>query len=231
MILNDLLNNHRLGESLLDALGHDGLGSAVKQLLLAVAERVGNHVTGSVSDAGVRLPVVVAGPLLARTEVAVSLLVHFFSFAPLLHGACSRVEDILGVGGGMRGHTEAMVLLGGDLLGPLVATLVRLAEGLAHGRGILTLLSVIEFVSESIQVLGLDDHVDGVSTHGLLAESVGLGEIGLANLKAGMHHDLTRIHVVGLTELADVRGSSEVSSGLVAVGVLADGHVGVVAAS
>ena len=46
LVLHNFLHDDRLGEGLLDPLGHDRLGGTVKQLLLTVTERMGLNVTG-----------------------------------------------------------------------------------------------------------------------------------------------------------------------------------------
>lgn len=121
---------------------------------------------GSISDARVGRPVVVASPLLAGTEVTVRALIHFLCLVLLLHGASRWVEDILGrntIAGWYTKCVLALRLLLCYLLWPLVTTLVALTKWLTNGGGILTFLDVIEFVSKTIQILSFNHDIDWVS--------------------------------------------------------------------
>ena len=230
LILDDLLNDDSLGEGLVDALGHDGLSRTVEQSLLAVTESVGLDIARSSSDAVVGLPVVVSGPLLARAEVTVRLLVHLLRFALFLVGALVRVEDILSVHGDTSGNTVGVLGLL-DLFGQVVASLVGLTERFTHGTRILAFLRVVEFVSQAIKVLSLDHNINWVGALSLTAESVALWQIGLSLLKARVHHDLAGSHVVGLSVLLGVGRCSEIAPSFVAVLILTDRHIGIVATS
>ena len=132
LIFDDFLNDHGLGEGLVDSLGHYGLSRSVKQLLLAITEGVGLNTSVQLCNALVGLPVVVARALLARCEVSMGALVHLLSFISFFIRALGRVEYVLGIHGGTSWHTESVVLVLG-LLGPVVAALVALTEGLANG--------------------------------------------------------------------------------------------------
>ena len=230
LVFHDFLNDHRLRESLFDALGHDGLGSAVEQLLLSVAESVRLNVAVQLADAVIGLPIVIACALLTRAEIAVRALIHLGSFLLLLIRALVGVKHVLGVSRGTGGHTKRVISLL-CLLGPVVATLEALAERLAHGRSVLALLGVIESIGESIQVLSLDHNVDGVSSLSLATVRVALGQVGLTFLQAGVDHNLTGSIVVDLAVLPDVGRRASVASALVTVHFLSDGHVSVVTTS
>ena len=118
---------------------------------------------GTISDARVSLPVVVTSPLFAGTKVTVRALIHFLSLVFLLHGASRWVEDILSRDTIAGLYAECVLaLLLGYLLWPLVTTLVALTKGLTNGGGILTFLDVIEFVSETIQILSFNHDIDWV---------------------------------------------------------------------
>ena len=106
LVLNDLLHDDRLGEGLLDPLGHDRLGGAVEQLLLAVTERMRLHVTSCVGDSRICRPVVVTRSLLPRAEVTVRSLVHFGGFIFFFHRAARWIEHVLCVHTDACGHTE-----------------------------------------------------------------------------------------------------------------------------
>ena len=134
LVFNNFLHDDRLGESLLDPLGHDGLGSTVKQFLLAITERMGLNVTSCLGNARICLPVVVTCSLLSRAEVAVRSLVHFGSFIFFFHCSACWVENIL------CRHTDSgryakRVLVAPllDLIRPLINSLVALSERLSNG--------------------------------------------------------------------------------------------------
>jgi len=134
LIFDDLLNDHRLGEGLLNSLRHDRLSSSIQQLLLTVTERMCLNVTRSFSNTRVSLPVVVTSSLLARAKVTVRLLVHFGGFTFFFHRATLRVEDVLGRHANAGGNTEFVgSILLGNLLRPLVTSLVADAERLSNG--------------------------------------------------------------------------------------------------
>ena len=118
-----------------------------------------------------------------------------------------------------------------DLVRPLIDSLIALAERLANGRGIFALLRIIEFISETIQILSLNHYIDGISSLGFAAKGVPVAiNLRLAFLKTWMNHDLSRFHIVGLPVLANVGRSTDVASDFISIQVLTDGHVGVVAA-
>ena len=90
-------------------------------------------------------------------------LIHFLCLVFLLHGASRWVEDILSRDTIAGLYAECVLaLLLGYLLWPLVTTLVALTKGLTNGGGILTFLDVIEFVSETIQILSFNHDIDWV---------------------------------------------------------------------
>ena len=117
------------------------------------------------------------------------------------------------------------------LLGPLVTTLVALTEGLTNGGGILTFFDVIKFVSESIQILSLNHDIDWVSLDGGTSEVVTFRQVGLTFLKAGMDHDLTWFHIVCLSELSSVRWCAHITTTLISVHFLSNGHISVMTTS
>lgn len=118
-----------------------------------------------------------------------------------------------------------------DLVRPLIDSLIAQAEGLANGRGIFALLRIIEFISETIQILSLNHYIDGIGSLGFAAKGVPVAiNLRLAFLKTWMDHDLSRVHIVGLPVLANVGRSTDVASDFISIHVLTDGHVSVVAA-
>ena len=118
-----------------------------------------------------------------------------------------------------------------DLVRPLIDSLIALAERLANGRRIFALLRIIEFISETIQILSLNHYIDGIGSLGFAAKGVPVAiNLRLAFLKTWMNHDLSRFHIVGLPVLANVGRSTDVASDFISIHVLTDGHVGVVAA-
>ena len=120
------------------------------------------------------------------------------------------------------------VILG--LLGPIVTSLVALAKRFTDGRSILAFFSVVEFVSETIQILCLNNDINGVCTHCFATERVANGMSWLAFLKAWVDHNLAWFIVVSLSKLLNVGRSAQVATTLVAVDVSPDGHISVVAA-
>lgn len=232
LVLDDLLDNNGLGETLIDSLGHDGLSGSVKKLLFAVAESMSLHVTGGIRNPRVGLPVVVASALLSRSEVTMSTLVHLGSFASLLHRSTLWVKDILGIHAVASCDTvRVLVATILHLLRPVVSSLIANTKRLSHCGCVLALFSIVEFICESIQILSFNHHIDGVSTVSLASESVLQGQSWLTFLQTRVYHDLSWLHVVGLTVLSGVRGSSEVTTNFVSVHLCSDGHVGVVATS
>jgi hypothetical protein len=221
LVLNDFLNDDSFREGLFDTLGHDRFGSSVKEFLLTVAEWVSLHVSSGAGYARVCLPVVVTGLLFTGAKIAVRLLVHHGSVAFFFQRSSGGVKDVLSRHGVTSGDTEGVVLLY-HLLGPLVSTLVALAKRLTHGGGILSFLGVIETISKTIQVLSLNHDIDGIGTLSRAAISVSLWHVRLTLLKTGMHHNLTRCHIVCLTVLTDVGGSAEVASSLKSINVRTD---------
>ena len=200
--------------------------------MLTVAEGVCLDRAGSISDARVGLPVVVASPLLAGTKVTVRALIHFLCLVFLLHGASRWVEDILSRDTIAGLYAECVLaLLLGYLLWPLVTTLVALTERLTNGGGILTFLDVIEFVSETIQILSFNHDIDWVCCLSGTSEVVTLRQARLTLLEARMDHDLTWVHIVGLSELSDVRWCAHITTILISVHFLSDGHISVMATS
>ena len=228
LVLNNFLNNHGLWERFFDALGHNGLGCTVKQLLLAVTEGVSLDVAIELVDAAVGSPIIVATALLTRSKVSMSALVHFGSFCLFFIRTLGRVQHVLGIQRGTGRDTESVVLTLG-LGRPLIATLIALAERLADCRGILGFFRVIEFISETIQILSFDHYINRVGCLSLAAKVVALGEVGLAFLETRVDHDLTRLIVVGLSVLANMRRSSSVTPAFIAVHLLSNGHVSIVA--
>ena len=120
------------------------------------------------------------------------------------------------------------VILG--LLGPVVTSLVALAKRFTHGRSILAFFSVVEFISETIQILCLNNDINRVCTHCFAAERVANGVSRLTLLKTWVNHNLAWGIVVSLSELLNVGRSAQVATTLVAVDVSPDGHISVVAA-
>jgi len=116
------------------------------------------------------------------------------------------------------------------LLGPVVTSLVALPKRFTHRRSILAFFGVVEFVSETIQILSLNNDVNGICTLSFAAERPANGVSWLALLKTWMDHDLAWAIVVSLSELLDVGRSAQVATTLVAVDVSPDGHISVVAA-
>ena len=154
LILNNFLNDDGLWESFFDSLGHDGLCSSVKQLLFTVAERMSLDVTCSISNTGVCLPIVVTSSLLTWAEITVSFLVHFGGFTFFFHRSTIGVKYILGRHADSRGNTVRVLLSClSNLLGPVVTSLIAHTKRFTDSRCILTLLSIIEFISEAIQIL------------------------------------------------------------------------------
>ena len=106
LVLHNFLHDDRLGEGLLDPLGHDRLGGTVKQLLLTVTEWMSLNVTSCVGNSRICLPVVVSCPLLTRAKVTVRSLVHFGGFIFFFHGAARWIEHILCIHTDACGYTE-----------------------------------------------------------------------------------------------------------------------------
>lgn len=181
-------------------------------------------------DAIVGLPVVVSRPLLARSEVSVRLLVHFRRFSFFFVRALVGVKDILRVHRDASSNTIGVLRLH-DLLGQVVATLIGLTERFTNCTRVLAFLCIVEFISKTIQVLSLDHNVDWVGSLSLTAEGVALWQIGLSLLEARVHHNLPRSHVVSLPVLLGVGRCSEIASGLVAVLILTNRHISIVATS
>lgn len=97
LILDNFLNDHCLGEALLNALGHDRFGSTVEQLLLTISESMRLYIALDLSDTAIGLPVVVTSALLAWLEVTVRALVHLGRFTFFFVTALIRVKDVFSI--------------------------------------------------------------------------------------------------------------------------------------
>lgn len=220
-IFNDFLNNHSLGVGLLDSLMVDSLGGAIEQALLSEAEAVR---FGLALDNGVAGPVVLADALLARVVVAVGAFVHFGVGCIFVSSAASREQDVLGLDAVLGGETKSSLAVFSSLR-PLVIPGVAFAEGLSLDRVVLALHGVVEFVSETRKVLGLD-YLSNVVTHVLgFAVGVILGQVLFVFLHAGVHLDQAWLNVRELAVLADVRRSARVAWLLVREQILTDAVV------
>lgn len=188
---------------------------------------MGLDIASGLSYTRVCLPIVVTRALLTGAKITVSLLIHFSRFTFFFVGTLRRVKDIFGIQTVASWHAEGMVWLL-RLLRPVVASLIAHTEGLANGRCVLTLLSIVELISESIQILSLDHLADLLRLQCLAAIGMLFGEVRLALLKAWMNHDLTGIHIVDLPVLLSVGRRSKVASTLHTVHLLSDRHVRIV---
>lgn len=138
----------------------------------------------------VGVPNVVASTLLARTPVAVSLLVHLLDLFTLFETATHRINRVLSlVRNWLVLNSESNTL---SVLRPIVGTAVTLAERLTRVRSILVLLRLLEVGSQANLVLSFDDFLDRVTELSFLAENVGSGEVRLTYLQTRMNDDLAR---------------------------------------
>lgn len=164
LVLNGFLDDDRLWEVLLWSLIMDGHGSAVEHLLLAETETV---------LAWVEVPVILPLFLLAWVEVAVGSLVHVVELGVVVSWISFRIEDFLGVHQALCVHSEGVGALVVDLFfGPVVTSLVALAERLSDVGSVLAFHDVIELVLHAPHVLGLNHFVHVLRGVGLLTVGV-----------------------------------------------------------
>ena len=166
LILNDLLDDHCLGELLLVSLCVESKGSTVEHLLLSISKSM---------VLCVKLPVVVSVLLLTRGKVAMSFLVHFDNILSIGVGASCWVDHVFSV---LKASARETKLVGGvlSLLRPVISTLEGFAEGLLRVGSILTLLNVIELVLHALQVVRLYNLTKWLGTVAALSIRVALGE-------------------------------------------------------
>jgi hypothetical protein len=111
-------------------------------------------------------------------------------------------------------------LILGDLLWPIVNSLIALSERFSDCGSILAFLSIIEFISESIQILRFNHNINRISSLSLTTKSMlDTIDIRLALLETWVYHDLARIHIISLSVLANVGRSTDVAPDFISIDV------------
>jgi hypothetical protein len=117
------------------------------------------------------------------------------------------------------------------LLRPVVVTSVALTKGFSLNRVVLALKSIVEFVSETTEVLSLNHNVDVIGAVLGLTVSVILGQILFVTNQTRVNLNLTRLHMGEFSKLSDVIRGTGVARLLVREQISSDTVVRIVAAS
>jgi hypothetical protein len=155
----------------------------------------------------VKVPSVTSILLLTRSKVSVSLYVHFTNVF-IFNYADSCIQDFFNRFGARcdAWHTKLEFPLL-SLIGPVISANITLSKRLSNVRGILCLLDVIELISQTLQVLSLDNLVNMLRAKGLLSKLVDWDAI--ANLTR-MNLLYTRLVLVALSVTLDVLWCSRI---------------------
>ena len=220
VVLERFLDNHSLGKRFLGPLNLQRLLRTVQHLLLGVAENL---------LLLVELPVVVAGPLLARRIVTVSLAVHGVSlYIFLCHGTASRIHHLLSALEAL-GRLAEVGITALSSFGPIITSRVSLAQRLALLGRILAFTDVVEFVAQAAQALSFHKQVNLLTNVCWLAVTVGsLVLDGIVSMAPVLLNCAWCVHVT-LSELLQVLGRGR-RLGLI-VQLLSDAEIDVLAVS
>lgn len=220
-----LLNNGGSGVSILNSFMVDGFLNAVQQSLFTETERVSFWFT---LNNWVRIPVILAAPLLSWVVVAVGTFVHLSVVVVFITSTAGGVQDFLSVDNVLGRQTESSLAVFSSL-GPLVVAGVTMAKGLTLNRLVLAFHDVVELVGEASQVLSADRLVNVIRKQLRLTIGVALWDVLLIFAQTGVHLNLTWVHMCQLAVLQNLAGRAWVASALLGVLVHADAVIRVVA--
>lgn len=125
----------------------------------------------------VHSPLVVTLALCSSRNRTMGLFILSLSVRMLFHSTACRVKQVLSIDLSSRRNTE-FESIRARFSREIVATRVPFAERLAHRRCIYTLTNVIELVSKAIEVLCLNDGLNGITEGSLPPEVVLVVHVG-----------------------------------------------------